>query len=83
MIKNKELEKFAEEMEKVLDEKFEKYQDGWKVANISELRTKMNEQIKNISNIIMAGVGFDKEEVKRKIVHAVNYGFFLYTKLNE
>lgn len=76
-------EEFGYEMEDVLEEKFPKYKDSWKNASISELRTKMDKQIFFISKIITTKIEWDKEKVRRKLLHVANYCFFLYNRLGE
>ncbi|KKN23878.1 hypothetical protein LCGC14_0900500 [marine sediment metagenome] len=72
---------FVKKMEKVLKEKEPKYENNWENIPIGELRTKMNEQIKNISTILMSGVTWDKKKVKRSLVHIANYCYFMHNKI--
>ncbi|KKL89884.1 hypothetical protein LCGC14_1910180 [marine sediment metagenome] len=75
------LKDFMGKMFDVLEEKFEKYRDSWKTIPIGELRPKINEQIQIISDIISTDIDWDREQVKRKLLHIANYCFFLYSKL--
>ncbi len=74
---------FTTEMMDMLKEKFGKYEDSWKDNSLGELRAKMDEQIKEISNIISPKIDFDRGQVKRKLIHIANYCSLLYNKLEE
>lgn len=76
------VKEFCFEMEDILLEKLPFYKNSWKTAGIGELRTKMNKQIKDISDIMMVGPDWDREKVKRKLLHIANYCFFLYSKID-
>ena len=87
-ITNKEyVDKFVEEMKKVLDEKFEKYQDSWRDTNSGDLRAKMKKQVEELNNIITSNTEFKKpgfeEKVRRKLTHIGIYGCFLFHKFSE
>ena len=81
------LDKFVKEMIKVLDEKYEKYQDSWKDTNSGDLRAKLKEQVENLNNIITSNTEFKKpgyeEKVRRILIHIANYCCFLYDKFGE
>ncbi|KKM23392.1 hypothetical protein LCGC14_1615650 [marine sediment metagenome] len=81
IVKSDKLKEFTIEMSNILEEKFEKYKDSWKTTSIGELRPKIGEQMKGITDIIMTGYEFDREKVKRKLLHIANYCFFLYNRL--
>jgi len=78
------VKKFAEEMEKILDEKSEKYQDGWKLANISELLESLNKQLKKIrfsdyeNSIINANIN---KRNQRTLHHVANYCLLICNRL--
>jgi len=84
MIKRIKLKQFANEMEEILDEKFDKYQDGWKFAKISELLESLNKQLKSIkpsnseSSIINASINRRNQRILR---HAGNYCFLISCRL--
>lgn len=68
---------FAEEMDKVLNEKFEKYQDSWKETDLALLRTKLDAQV---SEFMFQE--YLQEDSKRTLVHIANYCLFILTRLN-
>ena len=72
---------FSYLMKEVLNEKFPKYNDSWKNTGIGELRAKIDEQMKDISDIIVEKIDWDKEIVKRKLIHVANYCYFLYNNI--
>lgn len=79
MGKKEKLEEFTELMEKILDEKTEKYKG--KISTIATLRENMHKQAKGISTIISSRIGWDHEEVKRKLVHVANFAYLIYNML--
>ena len=80
-------DKFVDEMIKVLDEKFEKYQDSWRDTNSGDLRAKLKEQVKDLNNLITSNIEFKKPDyekrVRRKLIHIGNYSGFLHDKFSE
>ena len=69
---------FAEEMDKVLDEKFDKYQDSWKEVDLASLKIKLDAQV---SEYMFKE--YLQEDSKRTLVHIANYCLFILTRLNE
>ena len=89
-ITNREIEyfnKFVVEMVKVLDEKFDKYQDSWKDKNSWYLRVKMKKQVEELNNIITSNNEYKNtdynKKVRRKLIHIANYICFLFDKFSE
>ena len=82
-----EFNKFVVEMVKVLDEKFEKYQDSWKDTNSGDIRAKLKEQVEDLNNIITSNTEFKKpgyeEKVRRILIHIANYCCFLFNMFME
>lgn len=84
MIKRVKLQQFAEKMDKILDEKFEKYQDGYKFVDISELLESLNKQLKNIepsnseTTIINASIN---RKNRRTLYHVANYCYLISNRL--
>ncbi len=77
------VKKFAEEMEKVLDEKFEKYQDSWKDENLSELKKSLDKQKRKLTLAFDNNYYYkDKEETKRTLINIANYCLFIFTGLD-
>ncbi|KKL74693.1 hypothetical protein LCGC14_2062350 [marine sediment metagenome] len=74
---------FIKEMEIILKEKEPKYKSTWKTIGLGLLRTKLKEHLKSITDCLLAGVDWDRERVKRDIIHIANYSFFLYKILKE
>lgn len=74
---------FTDGMVEILEEKYEKYKDVWRTTTISELRDKIDEQLKKISTIIMTKIDWDKKEVDRRAKHVANLCYFISTNLNE
>ncbi|KKN53358.1 hypothetical protein LCGC14_0603280 [marine sediment metagenome] len=77
------VDEFTNKMNHMLEEKFPKYKDSWRDTNIGDLRTKIGEQMKGITDIMMTGYEFDREKVKRKLIHIANYCLFTYNKMDE
>jgi len=86
------LEKFREEMKKILDEKLPKYQDTWKIVPLGSLKHKIVKQLGglvfHISDLLPRELAqkvdiAHKNKMKRKLLHIANYCFFLYTRLKE
>ena len=75
------IKKFAEEMEKIIDEKFEKYQDGWEEAQLYDLKHSLNEQFEKLAVNPYIPNSFKK--TKRNLIHIANYCLFIFTKLNK
>ena len=82
MIEGKELLEFAVEMIKVLNEKAEKYEGNFETTTIGILREKMQDQIYKIDGIISEHIDWNKEEVKRRLVHIANFAFLLSYKID-
>jgi len=84
MVKKEELQQFAEEMEKILDEKFEKYQDGWKFAEISKLLDSLRFQLETIEpsdyedSIVNRNIN---KRNRRTLLHVANYCFLISNRL--
>lgn len=72
-----DLSTFAEEMKKVLDEKFEQYKDSWKTMDLGFLKYKLDDMAKNTY------VYKPESNPKRKLIHIANYCYFLYNRLAE
>ena len=70
---------FIEEMEKILDEKFDEKQDSWKEESLDSLGTKLQDQV---SNYVLRN-HLKHRDPKRTIIHVANYCLFIFTKLNE
>jgi len=78
------IRKFAEEMEKILDEKFEKYQDRWKETELYGLKDRLNYQFdKLVIFNDMINNPKNKEETKRVLLHISNICLLIFTRLNE
>ena len=69
---------FAKEIEKMLDEKFDKYQNSWKEEDLNSLGDKLQAQF---SNFILRN--HLKKDPKRTITHAGVYCMFILNKLNK
>jgi len=68
--------RFFIQMEKILNEKKDKYKDTWKTANLHFLLEKLKEQLDSID------YKDDIEKTIRKIIHIANYCFFIWNILN-
>ena len=77
------VKKFAEEMEKILDEKFDKYQNGWKDEEFYRLRLSLNDQLDNLVVYETNNIDYKKEKAraKRILTHIANYCLFIFTKI--
>ena len=69
---------FVLEMEKILTEKFEKYQNTWQTCNLGTLIGKLHEQVNQL--VILKE---DNKKAKRTLLHIANYCYFLYIRLTE
>ena len=81
MISVVELLEFAAEMAEVLMEKAEKYEGDYERTTLGSLRAKMDEQIMKISDIICNKIDWDREEVKRRLIHVANFALLAYYKV--
>lgn len=72
---------FAEEMEKILDEKFGEYQDSWKDEPLDSLGTKLQAQVSDF--VLRDHLKMSKKDVIRTVAHAGNFCLFIFTRLNE
>jgi len=72
---------FAEEMEKILDEKFEKYQDSWKDEDLDSLVRYLNEQVRKLNKLLLKRI-INKKDLRR-LVHIANQCLILFTRLNK
>jgi len=77
MIQNKELGKFAKAMEKILNEKEEKYNDMWTICELKELMEKLQDQVDSIVKL-----DINEHLAMRRLIHIANYCYFLYNRLN-
>lgn len=77
MVKNEMLEKFAEQMEEILEEKSKQYQDFWRTCNLGTLAGKLKAQVRKL-------VFFKnyKSRAKRTLIHIANYCYFIYNRLD-
>lgn len=69
---------FAEEIDKMLDEKFDKYKDLWEEEDLNSLVVKLQAQV---SDFILRN-HIDKDP-RRIITHVGVYCMFILTKLNK
>jgi len=69
---------YAKEMDKILDEKFEEFQDSWKKVDLYVLKNSLNEQFEKL--IISDN---NVKEAMKTLLHLGNYGAFLYARLKE
>ena len=76
-----DLLKFVAEMATVLKEKSEKYEGNFEETTLGSLRANMDLQIMKISDIICSKIDWDREEVKRRLVHVANFALLAYYKL--
>jgi len=85
MIQNKGLGRFAKAMEKILNEKEEKYKDTWSKCIIGLLKDKMMIQIDKFNELfIYLGSGKInlKIDLENTLLDIANYCYFLYNRLN-
>ena len=78
------LQKFVEEMENILDEKSEKYQDGWKFAKINKLLESLKKQLKTIEPSAYENSNINRRINKRNrriLLHIANYCFLVSERL--
>lgn len=68
---------FAKKIEKMLDEKFDKYQDLWKEEDLALLKAKLNAQV---SEYMFQE--YLQEDSERTLVHIAVYCLFILTRLN-
>ena len=95
MIDDTLLEEFKEEMKKVLDEKFDKYQETWKYCTLVHLKKKFDYQVWKFSEIFEKELPFSKshqqarplqliiDDLKNTILDIGNYSFFLHYRLKK
>lgn len=77
MVKNKELLKFVEEMEKVMEEKAGE-KGIWRQQTLENLKLELEKQVKNL---IFHSTYNDR--AKRSLIHIANYCFFLYENIDK
>ena len=68
---------FAEEIDKMLDEKFDKYQNSWEEEELALLKAKLNAQV---SEYMFQE--YLQEDSERTLVHIAVYCLFILTRLN-
>jgi len=76
--KKEKLEEFTELMEKILDEKTEKYKDSYKTSTLGDLRAKIHSQLRTL---VLVKDGELKERAKRKLIHIANFAYLIYNRL--
>ena len=81
MIDITELLEFTIGMVKILEEKSVKYEGDYEKTTIGILRDKMYDQIDKISHIISEKIDWDRDEVKRRLMHIANFCLLLYYKM--
>ena len=81
MPKREMVKVFAEEMELVLDEKFDKYQDSWKDEPLDSLGYKLQEQVSKFA--LRNLLEMSDEDIMRILAHIGNFTCFIFTRLNK
>ena len=72
---------FAEEMDKILDEKFDEHQDSWEDEPLDSIGTNLQAQVSNF--VLRDHLKMSKEDVMRTAVRAGNFACFIFSRLKE
>jgi len=78
LVQNKGLGKFVKAMEKILNEKEEKYSDMWTICELKELMVKLQDQVDSIVKL-----DINEHLAMRKFIHIAIYCYFLYNRMSE
>lgn len=74
------LKKITVCMDMILIEKQYKYQDSWKTCNLTFLKNRL---IQTVNKILLPEDIKDISRQLRELIHAINFAFFIYYRLNE
>ena len=74
------LNEIIDKMDKILINKKYKYQDSWKICDISFLMIKLNQKCQEI---FLYDATCQYNEFLKELLHIFNYAFFLYYRIKE